>query len=212
MSLEIAKQILNHLRDCGLQCAIAGGCARDMFLGVEPKDVDIVVFGIADRDSALCAAAKAMSPTGDKLSAENYAYCAKLDDSELLRAASYSLLYDFRKPTHGFHVTDTFTIYHSKLGSGDQLVEGHKFDCGVDVLVYEPAKNLFEALQMFDYNLSQFALVGPEYTPEYLGMDSLTSLVKTRNDMDHVRQEYVKAKYETLKPLIDQAIAEGRLF
>lgn len=41
---ELAKSKYN------IQTVICGGCARDVWFGIEPKDVDIMIFGGADED------------------------------------------------------------------------------------------------------------------------------------------------------------------
>lgn len=41
---ELAKNEYN------IQTVICGGCARDIWFGIEPKDVDIMIFGGADED------------------------------------------------------------------------------------------------------------------------------------------------------------------
>lgn len=41
--LQAAYDLVEHLQGQGLQCVIAGGCARDIFFGVVPKDIDIIV-------------------------------------------------------------------------------------------------------------------------------------------------------------------------
>lgn len=42
-SLQAAFDLLEYLQGQGIQCIIAGGCARDIFFGVKPKDIDIIV-------------------------------------------------------------------------------------------------------------------------------------------------------------------------
>lgn len=42
-SLQASFDLLEHLQSKGIQCIIAGGCARDIFFGVKPKDIDIIV-------------------------------------------------------------------------------------------------------------------------------------------------------------------------
>lgn len=42
-SLQAAFDLLEHLQARGIRCVIAGGCARDIFFGVKPKDIDIIV-------------------------------------------------------------------------------------------------------------------------------------------------------------------------
>lgn len=214
MSLENAKKVLDKLRSYGLKCAIAGGYARDTFFGVEPKDVDIIVFGIADRAAAVQAALSVI-PKPDALDRR---FTERLGDEDLATEACRALLYDFRPQAPGtfsegdLYVEGTYNVYHTKEDTDDQLVEVHKFNDGIDVLVYPPCETLFQALSLFDFNLNQFALVGPELIPEYLGDTSLRILEKTRLDPDEPRIAYVREKYAALKPLIDKAIDEGRLF
>lgn len=42
-SLQAAFDLVEHLQGQGIRCIIAGGCARDIFFGVKPKDIDIIV-------------------------------------------------------------------------------------------------------------------------------------------------------------------------
>jgi hypothetical protein len=42
-ALQQAFDILEYLQGRGIQAIIAGGCARDIFFGVKPKDIDIIV-------------------------------------------------------------------------------------------------------------------------------------------------------------------------
>lgn len=42
---ELAKNEYN------IQTVICGGCARDVWFGIDPKDVDIMIFGGADEDT-----------------------------------------------------------------------------------------------------------------------------------------------------------------
>lgn len=44
-TLQAAFDLLEHLQGQGVKAAIAGGCARDLFFGVRPKDADIIVTG-----------------------------------------------------------------------------------------------------------------------------------------------------------------------
>lgn len=44
-SLQAAFDLVEHLQGQGHECIIAGGCARDIFFGVRPKDIDIIVVG-----------------------------------------------------------------------------------------------------------------------------------------------------------------------
>lgn len=46
--LNCAKQIVKTLQDKGYQAVFAGGCVRDMLLGIEPKDYDIATSAIPD--------------------------------------------------------------------------------------------------------------------------------------------------------------------
>lgn len=42
-SLQAAFDLVEHLQGQGHRCVIAGGCPRDIFFGVRPKDIDIIV-------------------------------------------------------------------------------------------------------------------------------------------------------------------------
>lgn len=211
MSLDNAKNVLDKLRSYGLKASIAGGYARDVFFRLEPKDVDIIVFGIADREKAI-EAATTVVPEGQREGERRRLGNQNMPNDTIICQATQALLYDYGPSNSEFYVEGTYNIYHSKEASDDQLLEVHKFNCGIDVLVYPECEILFEALQFFDFNLNQFALVGEELVPEYMGMDSLLTLVKTRLDPDAARIAYVKEKHKAMLPLIEEAIAEGRIF
>lgn len=44
--LQGGFDLVEHLIDQGVGAIIAGGCARDLFFGVEPKDIDIICAGV----------------------------------------------------------------------------------------------------------------------------------------------------------------------
>ncbi|QXV72568.1 nucleotidyltransferase [Pseudomonas phage QAC] len=43
--LQGGFDLVEHLMEHGIGAIIAGGCARDLFFGVEPKDIDIICAG-----------------------------------------------------------------------------------------------------------------------------------------------------------------------
>ena len=45
--LQAAFDLAEYLQQKGIQCVIAGGCARDICFGITPKDIDIVVVGVS---------------------------------------------------------------------------------------------------------------------------------------------------------------------
>lgn len=51
--IENAFELVQHLRDKGFSVIIAGGFARDIYFGVEPKDIDIVVAAGSVHDDAV---------------------------------------------------------------------------------------------------------------------------------------------------------------
>jgi poly(A) polymerase len=51
--LEGAKEVARKLRDHGFESYFAGGCVRDLLLGQEPKDYDIVTDATPDQVTAL---------------------------------------------------------------------------------------------------------------------------------------------------------------
>ncbi|WP_087502355.1 hypothetical protein [Pseudomonas sp. SID14000] len=63
-SMQAAFDLLEHLQARGIRCVIAGGCARDIFFGVKPKDIDIITVGVSFREvmDALDAATVAYDP------------------------------------------------------------------------------------------------------------------------------------------------------
>ncbi len=52
---EKAKNVLECIKSAGGRGYMVGGCVRDMILGLDPKDIDIEVYGIpeAGMDSVL---------------------------------------------------------------------------------------------------------------------------------------------------------------
>ena len=52
-ALSAARQIAGTLREAGAQAYLAGGCVRDLLLGLEPKDFDVATSATPDRIPAL---------------------------------------------------------------------------------------------------------------------------------------------------------------
>ena len=49
MQKKFATEVVKSLRDAGHEAYFAGGCVRDMCLGIEPKDFDIATSALPDQ-------------------------------------------------------------------------------------------------------------------------------------------------------------------
>ncbi|WP_085589329.1 hypothetical protein [Pseudomonas sp. B14(2017)] len=113
-ALEAAFDLLGNLQSRGVRCIIAGGCARDIFFGVKPKDIDIITAGA--------------------------------DFTKVMIALDH------------FNVPFTIQPFYD-TNESDRVKGCFKIqNLPVDVIVYD-YDCVTEAVDNFDYNLNQFAVV-----------------------------------------------------
>lgn len=154
--LQGGFDLVEHLIGHGIGAIIAGGCARDLFFGVTPKDIDII--------------------------------CAGTDPETVSRALD-----------EGGFTYEKFPKYHT--GSDSDRLQGVWKIAGseIDVILYE-TDCVSEAIQKFDYNLNQFALVGIQRGIEgasirFMGAKHWSNLVRLREDARGSRAEKMEAKW-----------------
>lgn len=159
-SLQAAFDLLEHLQSKGVQCIIAGGCARDIFFGVKPKDIDIIVTGQGPR-----------------------AVEAILERANLQ--------------------TRFIPLYN---GSGSDRIKGcfKLSSVNIDVVLYE-CSDVSEAIEAFDFNLNQFAILGTQHGIDgayvrFLGDAHWGKLVPVRQDCTAERHQKMLGKYLDLVP------------
>lgn len=157
--LQGGFDLVEHLIGHGIGAIIAGGCARDLFFGVTPKDIDII--------------------------------CAGTDPETVSRALD-----------EGGFTYEKFPKYHT--GSDSDRLQGVWKIAGsdIDVILYE-TECVSEAIQKFDYNLNQFAIVGIQRgiegaTIRYMGATPWVKLVRLREDARGTRAEKMEAKWLAL--------------
>lgn len=154
--LQGGFDLVDHLIGHGIGAIIAGGCARDLFFGVVPKDIDII--------------------------------CAGTDPETVSRALDA-----------GGYIYEKFPKYHTGSDS-DRLQGVWKLEsCGIDVILYE-TECVSEAIEKFDYNLNQFAIVGAQRgidgaTIRFMGEHYWGKLVRLREDARGSRAEKMEAKW-----------------
>lgn len=160
-SLQAAFDLLDLLKAKGFKAIIAGGAARDIFFGVKPKDIDIIV----------------VDTTMDAV--EN-----------TLREATVAAV--------GFH------MYRGEVTS-DRIIGGYKI-AGVDIdIVLYRCESVAEAIDAFDFNLNQFAIVDTRHGVDgafvrFVGKHHWGQLVAVREDTTASRKGRMIDKYIDLIP------------
>lgn len=159
-SLQAAFDLLEFLQSRGIRCIIAGGCARDIFFGVRPKDIDI---SVVDADYL---------KVGMVLAEANV-------------ACRYVPLY---------------------TGAASDRIKGcfKLTTVDIDVVLYD-CLDVSDAVDAFDYNLNQFAIVGTQHGIDgsfvrFLGEHHWGKLVPVRMDCTPERRAKMLAKYLDLVP------------
>lgn len=160
-SLQAAFDLLDYLKARGFEAIIAGGCARDIFFGVKPKDIDIIVVDTT------------MDEVGQALAEANVAAV-------------------------GFH------MYRGEVTS-DRIIGGYKLtSADIDVVVYR-CNTVSEAIDAFDFNLNQFAIVDTRHGIDgayvrFVGKHHWGQLVAVREDSSPSRRGRMVDKYIDLIP------------
>ena len=160
-SLQAAFDILDYLKSRGLEAIIAGGCARDIFFGVKPKDIDIIVAN------------------------------SSMDELEVLLAEA-------NVAAVGFH------MYRGEVTS-DRIIGGYKLvGSEIDIVLYR-TNTTSEAIDAFDFNLNQFAIVDTRNGIDgayvrFVGKHHWGQLVAVREDTTASRRGRMWDKYIDLIP------------
>lgn len=160
-TLQAAFDLLDHLQSKGIQCIIAGGCARDIFFGVKPKDVDIVVAGSSMESIAVILAEANVAARACHMYRQGY--------------------------------------------SDDRIMGCFKLSgAPIDIVLYR-TECVSQAIDAFDFNLNQFAIVGTRLGIEgaavrYMGLTPWTSLTEVRSDTTPERRERMLTKFLELAP------------
>lgn len=155
-TLQGGLDLVEHLIDHGIGAIIAGGCARDLFFGVAPKDIDIICAG-----------------------------CTPDDIDRALAATPYTV--------------EKFPKYHTGSDS-DRLQGVWKLEgVNIDVILYE-TDTVSEAIDKFDYNLNQFAVIGIQHGIEgayvrFVGEHHWSKLVRLRDDARGPRAAKMEQKW-----------------
>lgn len=160
-TLQSAFDILDYLKSRGFEAIIAGGCARDIFFGVKPKDIDIIVVDTGMEEIA-----------------------------EALAEANVAAV--------GFH------MYRGEVTS-DRIIGGYKLaGSDIDIVLYRCA-TVSEAIDAFDFNLNQFAIVDTRHgidgaSVRFVGKDHWGQLKPVRQDASPERRGRMVDKYIDLIP------------
>lgn len=160
-SLQAAFDLLDLLKSKGYEAIIAGGCARDIFFGVKPKDIDII---LVNTDMG--------------------------EVEETLREANVAAV--------GFH------MYRGEVTS-DRIMGGFKLvGVDIDVVIYR-CYSISEAIEAFDFNLNQFAIVDTRHGIDgayvrFVGQHHWGQLVAVREDTTADRRGRMIDKYIDLVP------------
>lgn len=160
-SLQAAFDLLDLLKSKGIEAIIAGGCARDIFFGVKPKDIDIIVVD------------------------------TEMDVIEAIMAEA-------NVAAVGFH------LYRGETTS-DRIIGGFKLvGAEIDVVLYR-CNTVSEAIDAFDFNLNQFAIVDTRHGIDgafvrFVGKHHWGQLAAVREDASPSRQGRMWDKYIDLIP------------
>ncbi len=201
-----AVAIQTRLAELGFSSVIAGGFARDLFFGLEPKDCDIIIYGSnADEFPVQLCDGKYDYTEGN---ADFFGVPGRVKVADALRTSEEIF--------QGGVWMDMYGTIKAGVEISDRVIGvyqlAHKH---IDVIVYEDCESALEVVDNFDFNINQFAMYqdhekGQTY-PLYFGESSLQELTQVRADASDTRILKVHNKYLALKPLIDKLVAEGAL-
>ncbi len=193
-NFKYAIRIIAELNERGLPAFIAGGYARDMFFGKNPKDIDIVV---------------AIGSNGTNYSAW---YCERVIPW-ILKDIQYKLYGNYGNPPKSKFLTMYNTV------SSDRCLGVSKIpDFNIDVIFYKDCNNIQDMVNAFDFNLNQFVMMDdPNYTspydksPVFMGNTDLRTLQRVRDDTNILRDVKISKKHQELLPSIYFAYSSGKL-
>lgn len=161
--------LLNHMRTIVDTLAtitpdgvhIGGGACRDIVLGREVKDIDVILTG-ADQHQIL-------------------SVCNALEALGYFVVDRFGSIFDGNNVTYAANEGDNrFDERWAELHKFQHYSEGHE----LDLLVAQPGYNLRSITDAFDYNINQYVLRPGDEVPVFLGEDE-GILTKLRNDGVH---------------------------
>lgn len=172
--IAAAFRIVDALHCAGIPAIIAGGCGRDVYHNIEPKDFDIIV--------PECASASAVQEA--------------LASSRGVSVGRFFPMYD---KADGDRIN---WVQKATVDVDPEDIFSDHVD--IDVIRYG-IPFAFGAWKWFDFNLNQFRIMRTwgdgyvNYHAVFVGdRHPSKGLVKIRDDMSAKREEYIKAKWETL--------------
>lgn len=123
---------------------VAGGAARDIYHGVEPKDYDVVYTNKIKPNMLVSA----------------------LSDYVTIYGGLVDILDTFNFGTRRVHFTEEKDAQVSVCSSDDRILYGIKIKLNdstaeIDLLIYN-VESIFDIATMFDYNINQFAMLNGE--------------------------------------------------
>lgn len=167
--MTIILGIIAELRAAGFVAGIAGGYARDLYYGVTPKDVDVVI----------------THPDG-------------IDDSEFFEKAKELTgklaTLGYRSDIHEAYMQHE----ESPTFKPDERLSCVLTSQGADFIFYERGTCLKDIIDEFDFNVNQF-VIGYSGYPIYLGSlpHPDQELVSIRSVLPE-RQAYIETKHKEL--------------
>lgn len=167
--MTIILGIIAELRAAGFVAGIAGGCARDLYYGATPKDVDVVI----------------THPDG-------------LDDSEFFEKAN-ELAKKLSSLGYQSDMHEAYMQHEeSPTFKPDERLSCVLTSQGADFIFYEFGECLSDITDEFDFNVNQFAL-NDKGIPVYLGQHPHPDqeLVSIRSVLPE-RADYIYRKHKEL--------------
>lgn len=175
-SLNKAFSFINWLHEThGINACIAGGCARDLYFGLVPKDIDIVVYGEDDCSD------------GYQQNLENYI--------ETYFDKDYTPNTLWSNPCIG-----SFNHYNGPKVKERIAHIWKVYDEDFDILLYR-SESRRAVMDAFDFNINQFIINPVTHQAEYYGYCTLEDLVSIRGDHEYSRGEYMEEKHKMLLKL-----------
>jgi len=186
LTLTDLKHNLNVVCDLldkvGCKYTVAGGFARDLYFGVTPKDVDIIIY-------------------------KNPQHGAGLFSYEELPESISSYIEDVLDVPNCY----TCLAYHLQEGNTNQTTSD-RLDMvfkmpgtGVDVIFYNKCDTEQDVVDNFDCNLNQFGYDRKMDNSFYIGRSSLAQFRLVREDASDARIDYMLNKYMNYAQLFDKA-------
>lgn len=167
--LDIVYNLIQRLRDHGINVVCCGGAARDTYLGREPKDYDFVIMNNAEGFDYLTELADVLGGSVQELG--DLDYVENAEDRGLQRV--------FEGLADGF-MTVQFLLYtpkKTKSFAGDPYNIVEDFDCTLNYAWFE------------EYNGKLLVRVHPEFPSIQYGIQPV------HRDSTDERRVYIKSKF-----------------